>query len=112
MAPTYPCSPYYQRRIRINVATHQEKKRMRRRARGRQKKRENSRLISEKLRVALLQLFRGHHCEKMVCMKRVPGILGLSRNITAILIQPKRAWGPHHHHKPVIDWCRGLIIDF
>ena len=26
MAPTYACRPYYQRRIRMNVATHQEKK--------------------------------------------------------------------------------------
>ena len=47
---------------------------MRRRARERQEKREDRRPILKKLRGALLRSFRGQHGEKMVCVRRVPGI--------------------------------------
>ena len=48
---------------------------MRRRARERQEKREN-RPILKRLRATLLQSFRRLHGEKMVFVRRVPGIAG------------------------------------
>ena len=34
-----------------------------------------------------------------------PGSLGPSGRPTAILTQPKRGRGPHHHVKAAVDWC-------
>ena len=51
---------------------------MRRRARERQKKRED-RLILKRLRATLLRSFRGLHGEKMVCVRGVPGVTGTLR---------------------------------
>ena len=50
---------------------------MRRRARERQEKREDWRLILNRLRAALLRSFRGLHGEKMVCERGVPGVTGI-----------------------------------
>ena len=49
---------------------------MKRRARERHEKRENSRPISRRLRAALLRSLKGQHCEKMVCVKGVAGLTG------------------------------------
>ena len=49
---------------------------MRRRAREKQEKREDSRPILRKLRAAFLRSFRGLHGEKMVCVRGVPGVTG------------------------------------
>ena len=45
---------------------------MRRLAKERQEKKENSRHVSKRLRAALLRSFRGQHGEKMICMREVP----------------------------------------
>ena len=58
----------------MNVAAYQENEKM---ARERQeKKRENSRPFSERVRVALARSLRVQHGEKMVCMREVPGATG------------------------------------
>ena len=67
-----------------------------RRESERQEKREN-RPILKRLCATLLRSFRGLHGEKMVCVRGVSGVTGLSGRPTAILTQPKRGWGPHHH---------------
>ena len=48
---------------------------MRRRERERKEKRED-RSILKRLHAALLQLLRGLHGEKMVCVRGVPGVTG------------------------------------
>ena len=48
---------------------------MRKRARERQEKRED-RPILKRLRATLLRSFMELHSEKMVCVRRVPGITG------------------------------------
>ena len=60
----------------MNVASHQEKEKIRRRARVKQGKIEYTRLISKRLHAALLRSFRGQHNGKMVCVRRVPGTTG------------------------------------
>ena len=62
---------------------------MRRRARERQEKREDSPIFN-RLRATLLRSFRGLHGEKMVCVRGVPGVTGTLGRPTAILTQPKR----------------------
>ena len=48
---------------------------MRRRARERQKKREDRPML-KRLRATLLRSFRGLHGEKMLCVRGVPGVTG------------------------------------
>ena len=38
---------------------------------------QDKRPISKKLRAALVWSIRGQHCEKMVCMRVVPGVTGI-----------------------------------
>ena len=47
---------------------------MKRRARERQEKREDSQQILKRLRATLLRSFRGLHGEKLVCVRGVPGV--------------------------------------
>ena len=49
---------------------------MKKRARERQEKRENSQPISKKLRAAFLRSFRGQHSKKIICTMRVPEVIG------------------------------------
>ena len=83
---------------------------MRRRARKRQEKREDRRLIFNTLRATLLRSFKRLHSEKRVCVRGVPGKLGPSGWPTAILTQSKRGWGPHHHVEVAVDWCSSILL--
>ena len=58
----------------MNVFIHQENDKTGKREAGEEKKK--SRPISKRLRGAFLPSFRGPHCEKIVCMKGVPGLDG------------------------------------
>ena len=49
---------------------------MKRRARERQEKRENSQPTLKKLHAALLRSFKRQHGEKNSCVRRVPGVTG------------------------------------
>ena len=46
----------------------------------------------------------------MVCVRGVPGELGPLERPTAILTQPKRGWGPHHHVEAAVDWCSSILL--
>ena len=55
-------------------------------------------------------VIQGAARQKMVCMRGVPGVAGLSGKPTAILTQPKRGWGPHHHVEAAVDWCSSILL--
>ena len=76
---------------------------MKRRAREKQENGEDRQPILKRLRAALLRLFRGQHGEKMVCVVGVHGVTGTLGRLTAISIQHKRGWGPHHHLEAAND---------
>ena len=83
---------------------------MRKRERKRQgERRRNSRSILERLSSGFLQSFRRKHVKKW-CTKEVPGVSGTLEKPTAILTQPKRDWGPHHHVKAAVDWWSSLSL--
>ena len=92
-------------RIRTNVADHQEKEKN-----EKTDKRENSRPTSERLRAALLRLFRLQPSENMVCVKGVPGATGTIRKANSHLTQPKRGRVPPHHVEAAVDWCSTRLI--
>ena len=75
--------------MRMNVANHQEKKKNEKtgkRKAGVERRQANL----KRLRATLLRSFRGLHGEKMVCVRRVPGVTGTSGRPTDILTQSKR----------------------
>ena len=78
---------------------------MRRPARERHEKRENSRPILKRLRAALLQSFREQHREKMVYVKGVPGITGTLKKANSYFDQLKCGRGSHHQVEASVDWC-------
>ena len=92
----------------MNVAAHQEKEKNEKT--GKRKAGED-RPILKRLRATLLRSFRGLHGEKMLRVRGVPGITGTLKRPTAILTQPKRGWGPHHHVEAAVDWCSSILLD-
>ena len=46
----------------------------------------------------------------MLCVRGVPGVTDTPGRPTAILTQPKRGWGPHHHVEAAVDWCSSILL--
>ena len=80
--------------------------RRRRRARDRQKKREDRRPILKRLRAALLRSFRGQHGEKIVCVRGMSGVTGTLGKANSHFYPTKRGRGPHHHVEAAVHGCK------
>ena len=89
----------------MNVATHQEKddKTFKRKA-------GEDRPILKRLRATLLRSFRGLHGEKMVCVRRVPGVTGTLGNANSHFDPIQTGRGPHHHVEAAVDWCSSILL--
>ena len=88
--------------------------RRRRRARERQKKREDKRPISKRLRAVLPRSFRGQPGKKMLYVRGVPGVTGTLGKADSHFhpAQLKRGWGPHHRVEAAVDWYRIFLLSF
>ena len=83
---------------------------MRRWARERQEKRENSQSISKRLCAALMRLFAGQHDGKMDCMRGVPVVTGTLGNANSHFDPTQTGSGTAHLVEAAVDWCRILIV--
>ena len=79
---------------------------MRRRARKRQEKIQKGRQISKRLLAALLRSFRRQHGEKMVSVRKVPGVTGTLGKANSHFDRTKQVRGPHHYVVAAAGWCR------
>ena len=91
----------------MNVATHQEKKKNEKTFK---RKAGEDRPILKRLRDTLLRSFRGLHGEKMVCVRRVPGVTGSLGKANSDFDSTQTGRGPHHHVEAAVDWCNSILL--
>ena len=93
----------------MNVAAHQEKKKNKntgKRKAGVERRQANL----KRLRATLLRSFRGLHGEKMVCVRRVPGVTGTLGKANSHFDPTKTGRGPHHHIEAAVDWYSSILL--
>ena len=73
---------------------------MRRHSRERQ---EEDRPILKRLRATLLRSFRVPHGEKMVCVRRVPGVTETLGKANSHFDPTQTGRGPHYHVEAAVD---------
>ena len=93
----------------MNVATHQEKEKnekMGKRKAGVERRQANL----KSLRTTPLRSFRGLHGEKMVCVRRVPGVTGTLGKANSHFDPTQTSRGPHHHIEAAVDWYSSILL--
>ena len=53
---------------------------------------------------------RGLHGEKMLCVRRVPGVTGTLGKANSHFELTQTGRGPHHHVKAAVDWCSSILL--
>ena len=91
----------------MNVANHQEKEKNEKTFK---RKEGEDRPILKRLRATLLWSFRGLHGEKMVCVRRVPGVTGTLGKANSHFDPTQTGRGPHHHFEAAVDWCSSILL--
>ena len=84
----------------MNVATHQEKEKNEKTVKRKEKE---DRPILKRLRATLLRSFRVLHGEKMVCVRRVPGVTGTFGKANSHFDPTQTGRGPHYHVEAAVD---------
>ena len=82
---------------------------MRRRARERQELREDKPIL-KRLRATLLRSFKGLPGEKMVCVRRVPGVTGTLGKVNNHFDPTQTGRGLHHHFEAAVDWYSSILL--
>ena len=93
----------------MNVAAYQEKeknKKMGKRKVGVERRQANL----KRLRATLLRSFRWLHGEKMVCVRRVPGVTGILGKANSHFNPIQTGRGPHHHIEAAVDWYSSILL--
>ena len=92
----------------MKVAAHQEKEKNKKT--GKRKAEERRQANLKRLRGTLLRSFRGLHGEKMVCVRRVPGVTGTLGKANSHFDPTQTGRRPHHYIEAAVDWYSSILL--
>ena len=79
----------------MNVADHQEKEKNEK---------------TGKIKAGVKRRQPKVHGEKMVCVRRVPGVTGTLGKTNIHFDPTQTGRGPHHHVEATVDWCSSILL--